>query len=245
MLRYNTSSWHYRLVLYVYGKEFFFSSSMDHDKTHEEWEKKLSQLRKEYPNDDNAITKALREFDFNLFDNDEFLKYSPRRVNFCPYCRAVVVSFTAFPFYVMGKTIRKIIPKKKKERLSYEDRRKRTERNSLIIRLICGGVNWALGLKNIIEGDIAIGIIQIAIGLFLVFFPQMIKLITRYSKPIKLLIHGIKRVLIFLRVIRVKKVKIQKPIKEKTPNFISAFFEENHSKYCPPVVFVGEDDNGC
>ena len=43
-------------------------------------------------------------------------------------------------------------------------------------------------------------------------------------------------------ILKVKTKRIPKAEKPKTPNFVQAFFSENHSKYCPPVAFVDEAD---
>ena len=240
MFVFNTSSWHYKLVYYVFGASFFFDETLDHDKINKARTKVFDKARKEFPNDDNALEKADSDFNMQLFHNNDFVTYTTKKiVNFCPYCRAVVTSLVLFPFSALYK----LIPKRKPKRLSFKESQKRLDRRSKIIRSICGGLNIGLALKSLlIDGSIEIAIIQFTIGVGLIFLNQSAIII---RKIIYLVYSGykkIKKLLITLHILKeVKKVKVAKSKEQKTPNIVQAFFSENHEKYCPPVRFVDGD----
>lgn len=240
MFVFNTTSWHYRLVLYVFGKSFFFDETLDHDKITKARTKIFDKARKEFPHDDNALEKADHDFNMQLFHNDDYLTYTKKKiVNFCPYCRAVVTSLILFPF----TTLYKLIPKRKPKRLSFEESKKRLDRNSKIARGICGGVNIGLGLKSLlIDHSIEIAIIQFALGVGLIFLYQSATIIGKIYVCGYLGYQKIKKLLITLHILKEKKIKKDKaPKKSKTPNFVQAFISDNHEKYCPPVAFVDGD----
>lgn len=169
-----------------------------------------------------------------------YLKYTEKKpTSFCPYCRAVVTSIVVFPFVVLYKLISKRKPKK----LDHKERKKRLETRSKIIRAVCGGLNIALGLENILmDKCIEIGIIQIGIGIGLIFLNQSAILIRKIYNSVYFGYKKIKKLLIKLHILKIKTKKIPVPKEPKTPNFVQAFFTENHSKYCPPVSFVDEKD---
>lgn len=113
MLQYVTSSWHYKLVDYVFGKSFFFVEDLDHDKISKERTILEDKTRREFPNDDDVLEKAYQEFHMNVFQGDGYLKYTEKKItSFCPYCRAVVTSIVVFPFVVLYRLIPKRKPKK-------------------------------------------------------------------------------------------------------------------------------------
>lgn len=217
MLQYNTSSWHYRLVLYVYGKWFFSDKYIDH-----------SMIR-----NDEDFYKMIQS-------PDTFSKGKPKQVNFCPYCRAVLASIFLLPFSIVYKQI----PKRKSKKLSWDERKKRMDRNSKIIRAALGSFNIGLGLKNIfLDSDmLAAGIFQISMGLIIMFIPQVIAIIRKISPQITFVYNQIKKFLIAVRILRVKvKIRPAKIHKDKSPNFLSAFLSENHTKYCPSIFFVDKN----
>ena len=240
MFVFNTSSWHYRLVYFVFGESFFFQESLDHEKIRKERLAIDDKTRKEFPNDDNAIEKAHHDFNMNLFQSNEFVTYTTKKiVNFCPYCRAVVTSLILFPF----TAIYKLIPKRKPRRLSLEESKRKLEMRSKIVRGFCGALNITLGLKNLlIDGSVEVAIFQFALGLGVIFLHQSAVIIGKiyhlgYSGCKK-----VKKLLVTLHILKeVKKVKAPKSKEPKTPNFVQAFFSENHEKYCPPVRFVDGD----
>jgi len=240
MLQYATSSWHYKLVHYVYGQSFFFKSDLDHEKIKKERTILEDKTRREFPNDDAALEKTYQEFHMRMFHDDSFMKYTENKTtSFCPYCRAVLTSIILFPFVALYK----LIPKKEPKQYNREEARKRMERRSKIVRAVCGGLNIALGIKNIVlDNSIEVGIIQIGIGIGLMFLYQSAMLFRKIYSLIYSCYKKIKNVLINLHILKLKTKKIPKAEKPKTPNFVQAFFSENHNKYCPPVVFVDEID---
>lgn len=240
MLQYATSSWHYKLVYYVFGKSFFFETDLDHEKIRKQRTILEDKTRKEFPNDDKILEKKYQEFHMNVFGNDSFMKYTENKTtSFCPYCRAVLTSLIIFPFVALYK----LIPKKEPKQYNREEAKERMERRSKIIRVICGGFNIALGIKNIVlDNSIEVGIIQIGIGIGLMFLFQTAVLFRKIYSLIYSCYKKIKNVLINLHILKVKTKRIPKAQKSKTPNFVQAFFSENHSKYCPPVAFVDETD---
>lgn len=239
MLHYTTSSWHYKLVDYVFGKSFFFEEDLDHDKIRKERTILEEKTRREFPNDDDELEKAYNEFNMNVFQDNNFLKYTEKKVtSFCPYCRTVLTSIVVFPFVILYR----LIPKRKPKKFDLKERRKRMEKRSKIIRCVCGGINIGLGIKNIVlDNSIEAGIIQFAIGIGLIFLNQSATLIGKIYNSVYFCYKKIKKFLIDINVLKVK-TKIPVPKEPKTPNFVQAFFTENHSKYCPPVSFVDEVD---
>jgi len=241
MLQYTTTSWHYKLVNYVFGKSFFFEEDLDHDIIRKERIIIEDEIRKKYPNDDDALETAYNEFHRNIFENDGYLKYTEKKpTSFCPYCRAVVTSIVVFPFVALYR----LIPKRKPKKLDHKERLRRMEIRSKIIRALCGGLNIGLGIKAIvIDNSIEIGIIQIGIGIGLIFLNQSAVLVRKIYNSVDFGYKRTKELLIKLHILKVKTKKIPK-LKEPqtTPNFIKAFFADNHSKYCPPVSFVDEGD---
>ncbi len=260
MFVFNIHSWHYKLVYYVFGESFFFNEDLDHEKIRKAQNKIFDKTRKEFPNDDNAIEKAHHDFnmqlfhnddkaiekahhDFNmqLFHNNDYLSYTTKKIiNFCPYCRAVVTSLVLFPFTALYK----LIPKRKPRRLSYEESKKRLDRNSKIARSICGGVNIGLGLKSLlIDNSIEIAIIQFALGIGLIFMYQSATVIGKIYVCGYLGYKKIKKFLITIHIFK-EKIKKEKPPKEsKPPNFVQAFIYDNHENYFPLVSIVNESND--
>jgi len=236
MLQYPTSSWHYKLVEYVYGKSFFFECDLDHYKIRKERTILEDKTRREFPNDDEALEKTYNEFHMRIFQDNSFMKYTEKKkTSLCPYCRAVVSSLFIFPFVVLYK----LFPKGKPKKFDLKERRRRMERRSKIIRVICGGINIALGIKNILDNSIEAGIIQFVIGFGLIFLHQSVIIVRKIFNSANFCYKKIKKLLFNFGILKVKTKKIPEP---KTSNFVQVFFTENHNKYCPPVTFVDETD---
>ena len=112
MFVFDTSSWHYNLVLYVFGKTFFSNKTVDSNKIRKKIEALEDKARKEHPNDDHAIENALRGS--YLYDDEEIYTFTPKTVNFCPYCRAVLAATLMLPFVYLWRLYpHKPKPKKK------------------------------------------------------------------------------------------------------------------------------------
>jgi len=176
MLLYSTDSWHYKIILYVFSKEFFLET-------------------------DKLDFEAM---DAQQESGDEFkfiYKMKPRTVNFCPYCRAVVAGITSLPFVYMWRLYpHKPKPKKTQKQILASIRLK-----GWIVRIVGAGINVSLGIKNIILGtdDVTyiIGIIQLGLAAALLtghlWGPQLIRWIIlhspkweRKSKPQKIKKRG-------------------------------------------------------
>jgi len=164
MLLYNTNSWHYRLVLYVFTKEFFLETTgLD-----------IEAMDSQY----DPQAKQEKEFKF-------IYKKKTKTINFCPYCRAVVAAVMFLPFVYLWR----LYPHKPKPKKTHEEIMKSIRRRSLIMKLLLTIVNIPLGIKNIIfgmeDGLFVLGIIQIMV--VVVFFtghlwaPQMIRWIILHS----------------------------------------------------------------
>ncbi len=143
MLLYNTDSWHYRLVLYIFTKEFFLEiTGLDYEAMDSQY---------------NTQTKQEKEFNF-------IYKKKPKTINFCPYCRAVVAAIACLPFVYLWR----LYPHKPKPKKTHEEIMKSIHRRGLIARIIAGGFNMSFGIKNIVygmdDGLFIVGIIQIIIG---------------------------------------------------------------------------------
>lgn len=89
-LVYSTSSWHYRLIVYIFSSEFFLETDGF---------------------DYKAMDSTSMEKHFEII-----YKKKPRTVNLCPYCRAVVGAIIMLPFIILWR----IFPHKKKIRTHKE-----------------------------------------------------------------------------------------------------------------------------
>jgi len=89
-LIYDVKSWHYNLILYVYGKNFFTEVT-------------------------GIDIQSMEAVDM---EKDFIIKYKRknRTVNFCPYWRAVIGAIVFYPFIVLWR----IFPHEKKERTHQE-----------------------------------------------------------------------------------------------------------------------------
>ena len=153
-------------------------------------------------------------------------KYTTKTVNLCPYCRALVGAIITLPLLYLWR----LLPHKKKKDMTIQEIRKASHRRSWIARGIGGGLNIALGIKNILEATdvgLFVGIMQVSLGL--VFFtahlwgPGIIKFIIKHSPK--------------------RKVKVSKPKSVRaTPKFFKKL-EEKHDVICPPIFFVDVKEN--
>ena len=162
MLLYNTSSWHYRLVLYIFSKDFFLETmGLDFEAM-----------------DSQYITRGKS-------DDFEFIyKKKPKTVNFCPYCRAVVAAIAFLPFVYLWR----LLPHKPKPKRTHAEIMKSIRRKGWAARIIGASINVIFGIKNISsleDGSVTIGIIQILLGVALLtghlWAPQVIRWIILHS----------------------------------------------------------------
>jgi len=195
---------------------------------------------------DEAIQKMLKS-------PNNFTKTRPKHVNFCPYCRAVVISIVLLPL----AAILKRIPVKKRKDMTFEELRKNREKRLQIILGLIASYHFVNGFLYIIlmdDDSILWGFVQIGFGIMFLFFPEVINIIKKtipylisfYNKPKSVLVRSkirnvgtkIKPALVRLKILKVK-IKIKPHISlPHSPPFIKSFFTEKHDKYCPPIFFV-------
>jgi len=160
MLLYPTNSWHYRLVLYIFTKEFFLETvGLD-----------FKAMDSQY----NAQSKQ-EEFKF-------IYKKKPKTVNFCPYCRAVLSAIVSLPFVYTWR----LYPHKPKPKRTHAEIMKSIRIKGWIARIIGSSINVSFGIKNIIFLDgVIFGVAQILIGAALLtghlWAPQMIRWVILHS----------------------------------------------------------------
>jgi hypothetical protein len=160
-------------------------------------------------------------------------KTKPKTVNLCPYARAVVAAIVTVPFVYLWRKY----PHKPKPKRTHAQIMKNMERRSLIIRLLAGGVNVSLGLKNIIfdggSGGIIAGIIQISIGVGLMtshmWGPQSVRWMIKHWPKVKWN----------------RQKNIPKKQETKKSFHLAKKIYETHDIICPPIWFVdmGEQKN--
>jgi len=159
LIVFDINSWHYKIILYVWGEKFFLDTS-------------------------EIDTKKLMDLDSTKFQELSWKDYprleKPRTINFCPYCRAIVGSVISLPFVYLW---RKFPHKPHKER-THEEIMKASARRNLIIRLIGGGVNVGFGIQHIIDGNYEMAAIVIGIGIGVIFMFRIGKLLKPLTKRI-------------------------------------------------------------
>ena len=170
--------------------------------------------RKEYPNDEN-LEKAHNSFFLTMHHDDEFYTFTPKRINFCPYCRAVVMSTVLFPFAV----IKNLIPQRKKKPFDI----KKSRRNTKIIKIVVIGVFTVWGTVNLLQGDYLMAIFQYSVGSFQLWGKYLFEYIAKWTAK------------------REEKQE-NPPVLPKNPSLLLAYLKSNHSKVCPPVTFVENND---
>lgn len=142
MLLYHTDSWHYRLIMWTWGKHFFEDSEID---------------MKAYMAMDSTKMEKLAWEEIPR-------KYTSKTVNFCPYCRALVGAAITAPFVYLWR----LFPHKKKEPLTREGIKKAARRRTIMMLLIVFSINGGLAVKNFMYGEIIQAFIQIGIIGFVV-----------------------------------------------------------------------------
>lgn len=205
MLLYHTNSWHYLLVLYVFTKEFFMETD-----------------GLDFKAMDSQYNPQTKTEDFKLI-----YKKKSRTVNFCPYCRAVLAASLMLPLVYLWR----LYPHKPKPKKTHAQIMKGIRLKGWIARIAGSGINFALGIKNIIfiENDFTIiaGLIQIGLGVALLtgdrWAPQIIRWIIEHSPK------------------RKHKVKAKKVSKENKPSEFAKKLHKKHEIICPPIFFIEEN----
>jgi hypothetical protein len=143
-LIFNKKSWHYRLILWTFGENFF----MNTDKI-------------DWPKVESMKGDDLKEIAWQSLPRIA----KPKTVNLCPYCRALIgAALTAPVLYIY-----RLFPHKKSNKpMTIEQIRKNSRRRTWISLGIAATINAGFGIKNVLSGDEAgliTGLIQIAFGL--------------------------------------------------------------------------------
>lgn len=142
MIIFDVNSWHYKLILWTWGKHFFEDAEIDMKSFYELDSTKLEKLTwEQYPR-----------------------IYKPKTVNFCPYCRAMVGAVITAPFVYLYR----LFPHKKKKDMTRAEIMKASQRRTFLSLGIGGGINYALATKYFIFGEWWAGIPSFAIGTFMI-----------------------------------------------------------------------------
>ncbi len=139
-LIFNKKAWHYKLILYTFGKNFFIDTS------ELDW-------------------KAIKEIDSTKLMDMTWENYprleKPKTVNLCPYCRAVVASTVLLPLVFLWR----LFPHKKRDE-SRAAMMKRSNRNFQLVRCVFAGGFVAFGMWRIIHEDYYMGVFYIGLATF-------------------------------------------------------------------------------
>ena len=147
VLVFNKKTWHYRLILWTFGKNFFMNTHIDVD----------------------ALEAIPVENLANLSYDKIPKKYTSKTVNLCPYCRALVGAVFTAPFVYVWR----LFPHKEKPPMSYYHIQKTAKRRKLIIFSIISGINFVSGAGHLLAHNfdadhLMTGIAQIGFGFFFI-----------------------------------------------------------------------------
>jgi len=222
LIHFNNDSWHYRLVLYVFGKNFFIEKvGLDFD----------------------AMDK--------LFDPKRPLKYhemiyktKPKVVNFCPYCRGVLWSALSLPFVYVWRIL---FPYDSTKERTHEQTMKKMKIRGMLIRSIAGSIQFPFGIMNYLKGNYEAAIINFAIGFLIIatflFLPGHKRTQKILGTPFRYLWLLIKPVVNFISKLWPKKqVKKRIVLETKNPNIVVTYLQTKHHALCPPVCFIDKSD---
>ena len=119
---YSTSSWHYRLIVYIFSSEFFLE---------------IDGI------DIVAMDSVNMEKDFKII-----YKKKSRTVNLCPYCRAIVGAIIMLPFIVLWR----LFPHKEKIRTRQEIMKRSQRTSRIVQCIVAAGMVgfgiWNLSIEN-------------------------------------------------------------------------------------------------
>ena len=199
-LIFDKNAWHYRLILWIFGEHFFDDAKID------------------WPKVESINGDDLKKIGWNGLPR----KYTPKTVNFCPYCRAVVGSAISAPFLYIWR----LFPHKPKPRRNRQQMLKRMRIQSWIIRIIAASLDIGFGIKNLFGGEIIGALIQFAVAAFVltgqIWIPPIFKWIAKNT------------------AMKPRKIKVKKP---KQTSKIVKKIEEKHDVICPPIFFIDKTSN--
>lgn len=218
MFVFNTNSWHFKLVKYVFGDSLFIERRFDVDATVKKIDKEETEFFNKWRNADSDEEKKQYEI-FKQKRGQMVYKSIPKTVNLCPYLRALVSAVILFPFAI----IKNLIPKREKKPFDI----KKSRRNAKIIKVIFIAVFAVWGTINLLQGNYGMAAFQYGAGSFQLWGKYLFDYIAKWTA---------KR--------EEKKEKEHKPEekKQKNPSLFLTYFQANHNKICPAIAFVDKND---
>ncbi len=216
MLQFNTSSWHFNLVRYVFGDSLFVEKRFDVDATVKKIEKEETEFHNKWRHASTEELKKQHEM-FKQKRGKIVYKSIPKVVNLCPYMRAVVSAVILFPFAIIAKRL----PKRKQKPFDI----KKSRRNTNIIKVVVIVIFAIWGTHNLLQGNYFMAAFQYGAGSFQLWgkylFEYIAKIVAKREE---------------------KKEKDETPKLPKNPSIFLTYLKTNHSKVCPPIAFVDDND---
>ena len=214
MFVFNIKSWHYKLVNYVFGDSLFVEKEFDMDATIKIVAEEETRFYSKWR---NLSSDELKK-QYDLFKQKRtklIYKSIPKVVNLCPYMRAVIAAVTLFPFAIIAKRI----PKRKERPFDI----KKSRRNMKIAKIVVIGVFAVWGTINLLQGDYWIAAFQYGAASFQWWGKYLFEYIAK-------------------RAAKREKKKEDTPKLSRNPSLISTYLHSHHSKICPPIAFVDDND---
>ena len=222
MIHFNTLSWHYKLVLYVFGKNFFIEKDgFDFAAMERTFDPKI-------PTDYHKI----------------IYKTKPKVINFCPYCRGVLWGAISLPF-VYGYRI--LFPYDPTKVMTHAQTMRRMKIRGMLIRSVGGGIQFPFAIGNYLKGEYGIAAFELVLGVVIIatfmFLPGNKRAQKFFGIPFKYLWIIIKPIVNFIGKHWPKKqVKKTTVFKVKNPNIVVTYLQSKHHVLCPPVCFIEKID---
>ena len=210
MFVFNTSSWHYKTVRYVFGDSFFAKKELDINATIKKFEFK--------PIKKQSYSETKNKIDVSDV-NDFVYKQIPKVINFCPYCRALVMAIPLLLFAFIAKKI----PKRSKKSFDI----KKSRRNMKIVKIVAMVMIGAFGVHQLIIGNYGLAAFHFSIASFQIWGQYVMRRIFRWNEK-----RWDKKQ---------KKVEKQIPV-PKNPSLVWAYLHTNHKKICPSIAFIDKND---
>ena len=218
MFFFNTNSWHYWLVNYVFGDSLFVDKKYDLDATIKIVTKEETEFHNKWRHLDSDELK--KQYDlFKVNRTPMIYKSIPKTVNLCPYLRAVVAAVVLFPFAIIAKRI----PKRKKQPFDI----KKSRRNTKILKIGVTGFLAVWGTINLFHGNYGIALFQYAAGSFQWWGKYPFEYISKLAEK---------------REAKKEKKDDDTQKLPRNPSLFMAYLKSNHNKVCPSIAFVDVND---
>ncbi len=214
MLQFNTSSWHFNLVKYVFGNSLFIEKRFDVDAT----VKQIEEEETAFYNKWRSAHSDERKRQYDLFKQkrgEMVYKSIPKVVNLCPYLRALVSAVILCPFAVIAKRI----PKREKKPFDI----KKSRRNTNIIKVVAIVIFAVWGTHHLLNGEYAMAAFQYGVASFHWWGKYLFEFIAE-------------------RAAKKEEKEDDIPKLPKNPSLLLTYLHTKHSKVCPSIAFVDEND---